>query len=435
MKRRAITALLTLLILGAGSAPAQLVNGRFTTSFYTFERFDTVGSSATYLRAYQSVQLSVAQQDFSIHTYFQGAVNGTNQFGDNGAVRFYSLYFRWANIAKLLDLNLGRQAVYAGAGNGTIDGLTARARIWDDRITLTGYGGATVRDEYTYVRKNWHDNLNLGGQVVTTVVPGARVGLSYMNRREEADPYWALRSRDTSYIPVPYYIANESTSRQLGSAEASLWDGDMVSVYGRYDYDFNYKETSRGQGSVRVNVTPVLALTGDYLYRKPQISFNSIFSAFTMNSTSQVEGGVEYGFTPLLRAFGKLGVVSYTDTTSMTWSLGLNTGYGSVSYSGGNGYAGALQSFSVMGSYPFLGRALVPSLGLSYTAYRLSADDPKDNALAILLGLSVRPVGNFSFDVQGQWMKNRLYDRDMRLQVKLLYWFAERLSLFSQEVH
>ena len=72
---------------------------------------------------------------------------------------------------------------------------------------------------------------------------------------------------------------------------------------------------------------------------------------------------------------------------------------------------------------------------MTYTSYRLSADDPKDNALAVLLGATVRPVRNFTFDVQGQWMKNRLYDRDMRLQVKLMYWFAERVSLLSQEVN
>jgi hypothetical protein len=32
-------------------------------------------------------------------------------------------------------------------------------------------------------------------------------------------------------------------------------------------------------------------------------------------------------------------------------------------------------------------------------------------------------------------MANRMYSRDMRLQVKLMYWFAERVSLFSQEVN
>ena len=89
MKLRAITALLPLCILGAGSAPAQFASGRLTTSFYTFQRFDTVGSSRTYLRAFQSVQLSFAQQDFSVHTYLQGAAGGANQFRENGDVRFY----------------------------------------------------------------------------------------------------------------------------------------------------------------------------------------------------------------------------------------------------------------------------------------------------------------------------------------------------------
>ena len=440
MKRRAITALLPLLILGAGSAPAQLASGRFTTSFYTFQRFDTVGTSRTYFRAFQSAQLSMAQGNFSVNTYLQGAVNGSNQFGDNGNIRFYNLYVRWANIGKMFDLNLGRQAVYAGVGNGTIDGLTARARIWDDQITLTGYGGASVRDEYTGVRKDWHDNLNLGGQVLTTLVPCARIGLSYMYRGEERDSYTALRETQLgdslkTYLTVPFAIRSESIAEKLGSADASWSYGRAVSVYGRYDYDFNYKETSRGQGSVRVNVTDALALTGDYTYRKPQISFNSIFSVFTLNSTRQIEGGAEFGFTPLLRVFGRLGVVSYSDTSSMTWSLGLNSGYGSVTYSGGTGYAGQLQSFSVQAAYPLFERLLVPSLGVSWASYRLSAEDPKDNALAILAGATLRPTRNFSFDVQGQWMTNRLYDRDMRLQVKLMYWFAERVSLFSQEVN
>jgi hypothetical protein len=440
VKYRALTALLPLLLVGAASAPAQLVNGRFTTSFYTFERFDTVGSSRTYLRAFQSVQLSVAQNDFSVNTYLQGAVNGSNQFGDNGNVRFYNLYFRWANIGKMLDLSLGRQAVYAGVGKGAIDGLTARARVWDNQITLTGYGGSTVNDEYTGVRKDWHDNLNLGGQVLTTLVPGARIGLSYMYRREKRDDYLAVRETQLgdslkTYLTVPFAVRNESIAEQLGSADASWSYGRILTVYGRYDYDFNFKETSRGQGSVRVNVTDALALTGDYTYRKPQIAFNSIFSVFTLNSTRLAEGGVEYGFTPLLRVFGKLGVVSYTDTTSMTWTFGVNSGYGSASYSGSTGYAGQLESFSVQGAYPLFDRVLVPSLGVSWASYRLSAEDPKDNALAILAGATVRPTRNFSFDVQGQWMTNRLYDRDMRLQVKLMYWFAERVSLFSQEVN
>jgi hypothetical protein len=205
-------------------------------------------------------------------------------------------------------------------------------------------------------------------------------------------------------------------------------------VYGRYDYDFNFKETARGQGAVRVNVTPAFVVTGDFVYRKPLISYNSIFSAFTSNSTTEMEGGIEYGFTSDIRAFGKVGAVSYTDDKSTRWTAGVNTGYGSVSYSGSNGYAGELTSLSAQGAYPLLERMLVPTLGVSYASYKLSADAPTDDALAILAGAIVRPSKHFSFDVQGQWMKNKLYDRDMRIQVKVMYWFAERLSLFSEEV-
>jgi len=423
-----------LVSLVAGMASGQLVNGRFVTSFYTFERFDTVGSSKTYLRAFQTVQLSASRGNVSLHTFLQGALNGADKFGDNGRVRFYNLYLRWANIGKALDLSVGRQGVYAGVGNGTIDGLLARVRFWQNRITVSGYGGATVNYDYTGVRKNWHDNLHFGGQVLTTVLPGARIGLSYMNRREEADPYWTLRARDTTYLPVPYYVTREANAEQLGSADASYAYEEYVSVYGRYDYDFIFKETARGQGSIRVNVTPEFAVTGEVIYRKPRIAYNSIFWAFTSNSTTEIEGGLEYGFTPLLRAYGKVGRVSYTDDNSMRWTLGLNSGYGGVSYTGSNGYAGELQSVNVQGAYPLFDRLLVPNVGFSYASYKLSADGPKDDALAVLLGVTVRPSRNFSFDVQGQWMKNRLYDRDMRAQVKLMYWFAERLSLFSEEV-
>lgn len=442
MNFQRLACLVTLLSCGIGAAPAQLVNGRFTTSFYTFERFDTVGSSKTYVRAFQAVQLSAAQGDLSLHTYLLGAVNGTGAFGDNGRVRFYNLYLRWANIGKMGEFSLGRQAVYAGAGNGTIDGLSARVKLLDNQITIHGYGGSVVNGDFTGIRENWHDNLSFGGQIITTALPDARIGLSYMNRREQQDPYWTIRNRDTTFTPVPYYLAPLPENEELGSVDVSYAVGELVTVYGRYDYDFNYKNTARGQGAVRVHATPALALTGEYIYRKPHVSFNSIFSAFTLNAVSEIEGGVEYALKPTFGQLGglpvflfaKIGYVSYTDEKSMRWTLGWSTTYGSMSYSHGSGYAGDIHSFNVQGSLPLCDRMLIPTVGLSMARYRLSADVPSEDALAILAGATVRPLKQFSFDVQGQWMKNKLYDRDMRLQVKLNYWFAERMSLFSDEV-
>ncbi len=419
---------------GVSLSPAQLVSGRFVTSFYTWQKFDTVDVSKTYLRAYQTIQLSAAQGDFSLHTYLQGAMNATNDFGDVGRVRVYNLYLTWANIFNAVELDLGRQAVYAGVGNGTIDGAVARARILQNQVVVTGYAGATAPDGLGGVRTNIHDNNEFGGQVTTTAVPGLRAGLSYMNRHESRDPYWTSRGRDSTFTPVPYYVSYESEAEQYGSVDLFYTYNTLFSVYGRYDHDFNLNQTSRTQAGARVNVTAALALTADFIHRAPRISFNSIFTAFTMNTVDEIEGGVEYGFTPLLRAFAKVASVTYSDDKSHRWTLGFSMGYGSISYSGGDGYAGQLQSFNVQGAYPLLDNKVIPSAGISYASYRFSPDSPtRDEALAIVLGSTVRPMKAFSFDVQGQWLTNKIVKQDMRLFLKLNYWFSERLSIFREE--
>ncbi len=433
-KRMALLAAL-LLIIGVSLLQAQLVSGRLVTSFYSWKQFDTVGTGTSYLRAFQTVQLSVAQGDIALHTNFLGAANFSEQFGEVGRVRFVNLYLTWANIGKALDLSLGRQAIYAGVANGNIDGLRATARFWQDRFRLTGFAGASVSDEFTGVRKNFHDNLSFGGQLITTAVQDLRLGLSYLNRNEERDPYWAMRAHDTTFAATSTYIAPDSPAEQYGSVDAYYTFRTLFNVYGRYDYDFNMSRTFRGQGGARVNVTPAFAVTADYIYRSPRVPYNSIFSVFPLNTVNEIEGGIEYAFQPTLRAFAKIANVKYSDDKNNRWTVGLNNVYGSFSYSGSDGYAGQLQSFNLQGAYPFFNRLLTPTLGVSYASYRLSADAPRDNALAMLLGATLRPISTFSVDVQGQWMTNRYYDHDMRLQVRLMYWFAERLSIFRQEVN
>lgn len=433
MNRSRLLPLALALAWCGAAAPAQYVSGRLSTSFYAWEQFDTVGTSQQFLRAYQTAQLSIAQGDVSLTTFLQGTTNLAGTFGESGRVRFYNLYLSWTNIGKAVDLHLGRQGVFAGVGVGTIDGLLARARLFDRKVTVTGYGGASVGPEFTGVRKNMHDNYFFGGQVVTSALQGTRIGLSYMKRFEERDPYWALRARDTSFAPVPIHVVSDDPAEELGSADARYDYGDRFTVYGRYDYDFLNTRTSRAQGGARVQITPEFSVNADYIHRVPRVFYNSIFSAFVANAIDEFEGGVEYGFTPMLRLFGRMAFVSYTDENSHRWTLGLNTGYGTVTYAGSDGYSGELTSFSVQGSYPLFGRTVIPTAGISYASYRLSAESSRDEAMSLLLGAIVRPTAAFSCDVQGQWLTNRLMQRDLRVQLRLSYWFAQRLSLLNGE--
>jgi hypothetical protein len=412
-------------------AQGQLVTGRLTTSFYTWEKYDSVDASTVYLRGFQTVQLSLAQENVSLHTYLSGAMmTGSDAF----TTRFYNVYLRWARIARGLDLNIGRHAVYAGVGNGTIDGLSAKLHLMKDQITIVGYGGAAPTIGYRGVRTAFAQNLSLGGQIVTTLVPGARIGLSYLNRKEERDGYMALRARDTSFVPVPYYVTFEPEAEQLAGADVYYSVADVVSLYGRYDYDVTNVGTARIQGSARWEATNRLALTADYMHRLPRIRYNSIFSAFVRNAVDEIEGGAEYAVLPRARIFGRLASVTYEGENSMRWTAGVNTDLVALSYSGSDGYAGELQSVSLQGYYPLSEGRFTPSAGLSWVTYRITAEEEREAAWSGQLGATYRPVPTFSIDVQGQYLTNQTYANDLRLFLKFNYWFTGQLGLFAREV-
>jgi hypothetical protein len=433
MNRQLLIGWSILLLVVALPARGQLVSGRLVTSFYGWENFDSVDVSTTALRAYQTVQLSVAQGDLSLNTFVQGTMNFAETFGDVGRFRVYNLYLTWANIGKALDMHIGRQAVYAGAAVGSIDGALARTRLLDNKVVVTGFYGSTVGPDYLEVRENWHENYHFGGQVVTTLLPDARLGVSYSKRTMERDPYWTLRARDTTFSPYAYYIDNDAETDELLSGDARYSYGGIFTVYGRYDHNLMNGTSARAQGWARLNLTRALGVTVEYVHRRPRVSYNSLFSVFTSQATNEFEGGVEYGFTPLLRAFGRFAFVSYSEEKSHRWTFGVNSGYGSFTYAGSDGYAGQLQSVAVQGSYPVMENMLVPSAGVSFASYRLSPEDERHDALSILAGAVVRPVKGLSVDLQGQWLTNRIMSRDLRVQARITYWFTERLSLFREE--
>ena len=430
MMRPRIAAVMLLALTAVLPLRAQLVSGRFVTSAYTWEQFDTVGTSATYLRAFQTAQVSVAQGDLSFHTYLQGALNATNEFGDLGRIRVYNLYLKWANIGNAVDLTAGRQAVYAGVGAGTIDGGLVRARLLDKSVTVVGYAGAPVVGRYDWISQGWDKGLAFGGQITTSALENTRVGVSYVNWREDRPSYTSLRARDTTFAPYALPIEVNDQAYQYIGGDVQYRFQSKVSLYGRYDYDINFDRTARFQAGARFDVVDRLGFTADYIYRIPRVAFNSVFSAFIANNVEEMEFGAEYEILPRLRAFGKVARVMYDTDESNRWTLGLNSGYGSLSYSGGDGYAGQLQSVTLQAAYPLADRMIIPNAAVNYASYRLSADDDREDALSLALGATVRPSQPVSIDVQGQMLTNRYYSNDFRLHLRFTYWFAEQLTLF-----
>jgi hypothetical protein len=398
---------------------------------YAWQRDDTIGVQNRYTFGYQAAQFDVYQNNISLHTYFQGFTGFGSVVSNGPSVRLYNFYLKASKLANILDVSLGRQPVYAGVGIGTIDGLLSRLQFADGRVVFLGYAGA-VPPPYQKVAVIEHVNNNfmLGGQVIALPISGGRVSLSYMNRQTEQPAYFAIR-QDSLNNAIGTFVTPEPYSDQFVGVDASYRVGAPVSVYGRYEYDVNYKQISRGQIFSRVSVTDQLALTGEYIYRSPRIPFHSYFSIFPRNSVEEIEGGVEYDLGSLWRVFGRLARVSYTFDDNRRYTAGVSGEYGTASYSGSTGFDGKLNSFSAQLFYPLFERTFVPTLGVAYADYRLSGDAPAEHAFEGIIGSTVRPVPAFSFDLQLQLLNNRIVEHDVRFFARIVYWFSEQLKLFQ----
>lgn len=429
----ALLSLTVLLLLPVPSA-AQLVNGRFITSAYSFEQFDTVDVSERYLRVNQAALIDVIEGDFGLYTYFLGA--GTNYASVFGSTSFRApyLYAQWRNLGGSIDLSLGRMPVWAGVRGTTIDGARTTFRFGRSGNKFTIYGGWNTPVDLRL--SGWGSldkNFVLGGQYLIVSIPDVRLGLSYFNRMHEVDPYTTQRP-DSFFNPISTVIEPPPTKEQLFGVDLS-WQIDGGRLYARYDYDLNYQSTSRWQAGISGSITPEIWFSGDFLYRKPYARYQSWFSVSPVNAIGEFEAGLDFLLLPRLRAFVRGAYVEYggfapeLDDNAFRYTVGVAHDYLQVTYRGTAGYAGELSSITVDAVYPLLDRMLIPSIGLSWQSYKLDELSSKEDALAVVAGATVRPWQWISLDLQGQWLNTRVYESDVRVFARLNLWFSERLSI------
>ena len=425
MKLRVLIALFIFSV----SASAQFINSRLTTSLYTFQGRDTALAKQTYLRAYENVYFSAIQNDVSFN------VNAmvSNDFGTSLAtdpeLRVSSLLVKVREIGGLADVSVGRQFVFAGAGYGLIDGTLAAARLWEDRINITAYGGTNVihtRD----IKSQWiGDNGMFGGQLVVAPVENGSLGLSYMNKRMLRKAYNTVRV-DSLFNPQIVVINSLPLTEELASVDLQYDFNGSVSVQGRTDYDFYKEDISRVQAFTRVAATDQISATVEYLFREPRVAYNSIFSVFNTNSTKEIEGGIEYRPMAKTFLFARFANVEYVDDNSQRLAIGGTYDFISAAYTQNFGYAGELNGISVQAAYPMMERMITPTVGVGYASYKQSKSDPSNTVVNVSAGAVYRPVKTLSTDVQLQWMQNPQFDSDVRLFLRFTYWLSDRMNWF-----
>ena len=412
---------LLLIVLNIPLIFSQNINGRFSSSLYAFQRFDTTDVSAKYLRSFQMLTLNVNEGKFSLRSYLNLEADLSQSLQNDPRLRFYNLYFEGRNLFDILSFKLGRQPIFSGIAGGTFDGLNVDMK--KSGYKVTGYYGGNVP---AYQKLELTDDLKndyiVGGKFTANSVKDFQFVLGYVKKNFKAQDYWALRY-DANLNPMQVRIQNASTQYEYASAEVNYDMKDIFSINTKYDYDINFMMTSKIEAYGSYDQIKKLRLNAYYNFREPRIKYNSIFSVFDYGNSQEFELGADYDLTKTFTFIGKFGDVIYKDDTSQRLTLGVNSNYGSVNYRKTFGYEGELDAFSVYSAYSFLEGMLTPSAGISYTSYKLSKDDNKNHLVTVLGGLNYRPLAFLSFDCQGQYMNNKIYKNDFRFFFKINYWF------------
>lgn len=400
---------------------AQNLNGRFSSSFYTFERFNSLSESEQFIRTYQTLSLNLNYGSVSLRTRTNFETNIGNSLDADPRFRFYNLYLEAREILDFASIKIGRQPLFTPVAGGLFDGVNLKLKY--DGVSLSGFYGGNVP---AYQKLEFTDKLSedyvLGGKFEVNALDMFRIGASYIDKNFKAMDYEALRLNE-NFDPVSLLVLQKSNQYKYVTGEFGFNLPSLIRIDTKYEYDLNYDVTSKIEVDSRITATEDLGFNVYYNYREPRIRYNSIFSVFNYGNSQEIEGGIDYRIVKGYTLYGKFAHVSYKDDNSQRITVGANTDFGSVSYRKSLGYSGELDAATIYVAQSFMDGLLTPSLGLSYTVYKLSKNDSANNITSVLAGVNYRPFKLLSIDLQGQYFNNKIYQNDYRVLLKINYWF------------
>lgn len=440
MKKYLSAFFVILFLVSASYIRSQTVNARFSTYFYTWKRLDsaTTSGSETYtnhLQGYQNLLFDISSKKWSFNTFLQTDEDVINRIGRGFGYRFYNLYVKGSNLFdNLLDVRLGRQFIAAGVFKGNTDGLYAKLKMGKNKeYQIIAYGGELTPltyeiDKYPKIS----DNYSFGGQFLYFGVKNLMLGLSYSMKNRKPENYFALRA-DSLFNAGEVLIETDSKADQLAGLDFNYSLLSKHNFYGKAYFDVNRMKLSKGELNANVLATKNLRVSAGFIYREPQISYNTIFWVFTHSSYKEVEGGLDYLLDNGINIFGRVANVMYSqdnsleDNNSLRFTLGVGSSAYGLSFVRYTGYAGASDGFNAYFAHELIKSKLILSSNFNYSRYRIGPySTDKLNAFAGLLGFTWRPEPRISVDAQGQLITNEIYKYDTRFLVGFNYWLFSK---------
>lgn len=402
MKRTLQIFLILLLLIPSQMVVAQVnVSGWLQSNMYVFED-DQEKQNWNY---YQGFQFRVSPQNNSnlyLNTFFRVAY--LNQPAD-WEERFYNLYLSW-KIKENYRLRLGRQFLYQGVINGTMDAAVISARVLK-KLQFHGVIGMDATLDRSFELLKWEDGNVLGGYLSYRLPWQNSIEVSYFQKQRSDELYW----------------------QQIGSSFFGYLNQN-VNYYVRFDYNLLSEKYQIFRGRLTY-LQPKWSISAEYNSQRPRIYEDSFFSIFKVNAHNQIRAAFTYrlkNFDLGIQALQTVYNVSefyilFKDDNDLRLigSIGIPR-YGNIGVILQNGFGGDNLGYFADLRYEFL-PGLTARFYNSYYNYERATTNISQDALAFMGGLRYRLKNQILFDAELQQSSNNIYKNDVRLLARITYLF------------
>ncbi len=302
--------------------------------------------------------------------------------------KVYNAYLVWSPDVNGLKLRLGRQFVYHGVIQGSVDGLKITLRP-SGKWRIYAIAGSAVPTDRALKFRNFSDNKAFGIYGSYKISSLVKTELSYFQKNRGGQKIWeqAGLSASGAFASLPlYYVAQVDFNLKNSTYQAFR----LLMEYYKDRWTFHAELNNQ----------------------KPRIYEDFLYNMFEIEAYSQLRSGVSYNFGKYQANFEYL-LTLYPQAVNNKIIGGLSSKWGSLNLLLQDGHAG--KNIGVFGQVNYtLFNSLTLYLQSSYYTYERYKTAISEDATAFTLGFDFRPWKTLSFGTQLQQMKNRYYNNDFR---------------------
>jgi len=367
--------------------------GRVGNSIYVYEDQDG-GESSTITRFYQTVRFNGGLKSMA-HVKLNIAGRVLSQFGgsDLSDELRYNAYRVSISANHLLnnklDFELGRQFLHPGLILGGLDGLNMVYRP-SRKMGIQLYGGVESHLLKAVKIYNADDALVYGGTFRYNNFFHTNAQLVYLQKQSSNEAIWQIVGLNLAN----YSVQNLSLILQ---AHYDLVNSRMHRLYASSTYRLS---------KLSANIY--------YKQQHPQIYGNSYFQIFKVSDYQLLGLNLAYQLSKRFALNGSMQGVQLEEGFGNRYMLSLEDPNGSIGVIYETGDLGEQLGLMLDYGYEIL-PDLIASFSVDYSRYRFEEIYEYDRQLANALRLDYRFLDNWRFDLEYQWLNNRIMKSDQRI--------------------